>query len=582
MSSTSAQPWLDRLRGPLAVIAGPEWVERSAAVWQQHAAAPRIRVTLYGPYNAGKTTLIRRLLHEAGQAPPPGLAVGAVPTTGSASEVGCGDIEFVDTPGLAGGAAGHEVSAQDAIVLTDAVLVVLLPQLLTIGDLDPVVGVATGGLFRADPLLPLPAGALLLAIARADEGGVDPIDDLAGYTQWCQSKKRALAKMLRQHGAVGLDPYVHVVIADLDGAVGGSVPPTSAYDHTRAFDGMAGLCAALAELPARRAELRAAAHLRFWSLLATRQLAIAEQALAALKTEAAQAQTLQIRLRALDEQVAAFDDEETVRLRAAVGEVLEFLLFRPGEAGRISAIELRQKVSQIATEWFAAASLRLRTAVAEALGEVGSQLPPRMAGSAELGRLAREGADLTKTEQRVEGLTDYAPSILGALGAIMPKIALQMLHDDSRWGQLNRQIGDGSGIGSGYLPWETMAGPDGYVVLPEEWLTTVRYTQAVGQLFTVFSEIGTRILERRREQEQLQRQTELRQNLEAWADKVTDAILEAGTADRPGWKAAVEEVQRRIHERAGSADVAALRAREQEVRAAAESLRQLLTESGEG
>jgi hypothetical protein len=59
------------------------------------------------------------------------------------SQVQSGDLGYVDTPGIAAGEPCHEDLANDALTLTDALLLVLPPQLVA-GDAERLASLING------------------------------------------------------------------------------------------------------------------------------------------------------------------------------------------------------------------------------------------------------------------------------------------------------------------------------------------------------------------------------------------------------------------------------------------------------
>src|SRR5438132_11470768 len=140
----SASPgWTSRARAGLGEVAGEEGAASIEAQWDELGREQTPVVTLFGSYDSGKSTLLKRLLVDAGGAVPTWLTVSARRETFEISEVDAFGCRFRDTPGIAGGNPDHQRVAAEAVSLTDAILLVVPPQLIT-GDRDAVVAVATG------------------------------------------------------------------------------------------------------------------------------------------------------------------------------------------------------------------------------------------------------------------------------------------------------------------------------------------------------------------------------------------------------------------------------------------------------
>ena len=94
---------------------GSETMAEFDAAWAAFSELDYLRVTVYGPYDAGKTTLIKRLLIEDGTLVPGWLAISGRPETMKTAEAESGGIGYVDTPGTAGPSAEHDRQAEDAL-----------------------------------------------------------------------------------------------------------------------------------------------------------------------------------------------------------------------------------------------------------------------------------------------------------------------------------------------------------------------------------------------------------------------------------------------------------------------------------
>ncbi len=129
----AAKKWLDE-------IPGGSLTDVFDVQWKQFASEPRPVATVFGSYDTGKSSLIRRLLVDTGVEVPEWLTISARHETfevrGGVVLAGC---VIRDTPGLAVGAKdvrGGETNtklAQEAIGLTDIAIVTVTPQLATGG-----------------------------------------------------------------------------------------------------------------------------------------------------------------------------------------------------------------------------------------------------------------------------------------------------------------------------------------------------------------------------------------------------------------------------------------------------------------
>lgn len=227
--------------------------------WEAFNAHPPT-ATVFGAYDSGKSSLLRRLLVDADVPVPNWLTISARHETFKASEITYRDIVLKDTPGVSPGSTdargeNNTVTALRAIKATDVLVVVVTSQLLT-GERE---------LVAAALDLPWSEGALWFVISRFDEAGVDPDGDRDGYRQLAESKRRELAEELQRTLGRDLKPRVFVASPDPYG-VGGSDqnPDGTLWDPFREWDGIEEIATELASLQTSAEVLRVAAAERFW------------------------------------------------------------------------------------------------------------------------------------------------------------------------------------------------------------------------------------------------------------------------------------------------------------------------------
>jgi 50S ribosome-binding GTPase len=311
---TSTAP--DR-REIIATIVGTETMTELDAAWAAFSRLPHPRVTVYGPYDAGKTTLIKRLLTEAGTPVPDWLIVSGRPETFTVTEVESAGVGYLDTPGTAGHSAEHNRLADEALTLTDALLVVL-PQQRLHEDTGRLIELANAG---------FPPNALLVAIAQSDTVGTDPQSDPDGFRQLCDHRRDELLKTLPEHLAQTLAGAVHVIAADPYGEVGGaSQPELSHYDPYRVWDGITELRTQLSSLTGRLPELRDAARRRFWERATASARAEGEHELAQLSALLQEAGQRRQRQAVLEHELTTIDHAAVGELRKAIGEELHAVM----------------------------------------------------------------------------------------------------------------------------------------------------------------------------------------------------------------------------------------------------------------
>jgi hypothetical protein len=246
----AAKTWLDAMPG--GEIGG-----RLAQRWQRFAAIDAPVVTIYGSYDTGKSSLLRRLLIELGQAVPSWLTISARHETFEVNEIRAAGCVMRDTPGFVsdGSDARAEMNtelASEAIALTDVAIIAVPPQLAT----------AEYPTLRELVQQDWAPGSLWFVISRFDEAGVDPDDDPDGY--------RALGerKTLELRNALGLGDNVpvYVVCQDFAQMAGAERnPDPDVWDESREWDGISELVAAITDLGnSSSSDIRQSAAQRFW------------------------------------------------------------------------------------------------------------------------------------------------------------------------------------------------------------------------------------------------------------------------------------------------------------------------------
>ncbi|PND54719.1 hypothetical protein CRM90_26500 [Mycobacterium sp. ENV421] len=247
---TEAKAWLDAIPGGQLGIEADEQ-------WQLFASISEPVVTVYGAYDTGKSSLLRRLIVDSGVEVPEWLTISARHETFEVNEVRAAGCLLRDTPGFVTGADDVRADmntqlANAAVDLTDVAIVTVTPQLAT-AEFP-----ALQALVRRawDP------GSLWFVISRFDEAGVDPESDPDGY------RERAKRKTEELRSALDLDDAVPVFVVSQDFAqmVGSERNPgPQMWDDFRGWDGMAELQGALINLGSGNgSSLRASAAQRFW------------------------------------------------------------------------------------------------------------------------------------------------------------------------------------------------------------------------------------------------------------------------------------------------------------------------------
>ena len=248
---------IDAARAWLGAVPGGGIAKGQDQTWQDFAAIREPVVTIYGSYDTGKSSLLRRLLIELGQEVPAWLTISARHETFEVNQIRASGCVLRDTPGFVSGGTDPRAEmntglASGAVALTDVAIIVVPPQLATAED--PVL--------RELVQRQWAPGTLWFVISRFDEAGVDPDDDPAGYLALCEHKKGEL------RAALTLDEGVPVYVVCQDFAqMAGSErnPDPTVWDESRSWDGISALVAAISALgSSSHPEMRDAAAQRFW------------------------------------------------------------------------------------------------------------------------------------------------------------------------------------------------------------------------------------------------------------------------------------------------------------------------------
>lgn len=233
------------------------------AQWDAHADREKVVVTLFGPYDSGKSSLLKRLLVDDGKAVPDWLTISARPETFEANEIEVSGVVVIDTPGAAGGNEKHDLAANDALSLSDMIMLVLPPQMVTSAK-GTFANVLAGSHFCCGADVAYTGRGLAVVLNRMDGAGASPEDDPEGYAALKATKATEFDAFLRGAGGIGEVVSLLMTAADPYGLVGNSMPvDRSAYDIGRSWDGIDSFAGFLCGLPDRKHELRQHAEIRF-------------------------------------------------------------------------------------------------------------------------------------------------------------------------------------------------------------------------------------------------------------------------------------------------------------------------------
>ena len=189
------------------------------------------RMAFVGPFDAGKSSLIKRLCVDQGVEPPTNLIISGEPSTTTVDEIQAGEWTLVDTPGLDTENEHHGRLARKAALESERTLLLVLPNLWTEGS------------ETASLISELAPGTLDFVLSRADKPLVTPTAD--AIQSWAQQKEAELR--IRSDALGHPDARVFVVSADPRGRVANREADRTRFDATRDWDGVATIEAILAE-----------------------------------------------------------------------------------------------------------------------------------------------------------------------------------------------------------------------------------------------------------------------------------------------------------------------------------------------
>ncbi|GGV23982.1 hypothetical protein GCM10010182_52910 [Actinomadura cremea] len=321
----SAETWAHDLRAAVQAVAGERWTAELNSRWAQIEARPVVGVALYGPYDAGKSTLLKRLLVAGGAEIPSWLGISARKETFQPREIRCGGLMFTDTPGLNTGEIRHDEMADAALLHNDAALIVMAPSLLTAGR-EHVLSVVGGRYFNEAAAVPHPPGALIPVMTQTDTLGPRPGRDTAEFEAALDAKRDELRGMLAPHTALGAVPEPHLISADpFQYTAGLDAPAPDLYTGNEAWDGIAGLRAALAALAARTAELRTGTLVRFWCKAGELAHGQVIEELRRMRDAAAASERERAHLELLERELTALRETAEAELRRRLRRTLQDL-----------------------------------------------------------------------------------------------------------------------------------------------------------------------------------------------------------------------------------------------------------------
>lgn len=326
----------------LSDIPGGSESEEHSRTWTQFAAHNGPVITLFGSYDTGKSSLLRRLLIDADVSAPEWLTISARHETFESNEVALGNLVLRDTPGFAVGAqdARGQSNSRQALAsvgLTDVGVAVLTPQLAT-SDRD---------LFLELFDQSWAPGTLWFVISRFDEAGIDPEHDLEAYRALSERK----VSELRELFGLGPDVPVFVVAQDPFQMAGPDSDVTkSIWDDFRSWDGIDQLQHQLALTAAQPVEKwRTSAAQRYWTKTVADTVARLRDSLADCEASSKVAAEGVARRDTWESELQSLDQAALASLDGLVEAVLDQWW---GGGSAASLVRVQDGIETSLTDWF--------------------------------------------------------------------------------------------------------------------------------------------------------------------------------------------------------------------------------------
>jgi hypothetical protein len=352
--------WMEQAWSALDSIPGASDVVAQERIrWQQFSGLNTLEVVVFGAYDAGKSTLLKRLLVDWNMPVPQWLTVSGRRETFESNRVEVKGFGLTDTAGLGSGNSDHDESTLAAMRLADAYLWVLPPQLVTTGK-ERFFEFIFGNTGIAE--------ATIAVIGRMDEAGVDPSDSAEGFAEICFRKQKELASLIMMASAGQKLSSVHCVAADPYQMVGNTTdPPPQIYDTSRSWDGVEGLAQHILALRDQRDDLRSLAGVRFVLLLLTDVRRELRKLLDDLRLRKERLQNDSDRHELYEQRMDALMRQARADLHQRIEDAL-LSASRSCESGSVRGLE--DRLSKVIDDWTEASFAKLRQLAAELETEV--------------------------------------------------------------------------------------------------------------------------------------------------------------------------------------------------------------------
>jgi hypothetical protein len=514
--------WTEQAWNTLATMpAGSGEVAQLRGRWEEFKTQRTVEVVVLGAYDAGKSTLLKRLLVDWQGPVPEWLTVSGRRETFESNRVVAGELGMVDTPGLGSGSNEHDELTLGVLRLADAYVWVLPPQLVTTG-MQTFMEVMCGDLGIAD--------STVAVIARMDEAGVDPTENRAGFIELCARKKREFEALMAAGGKSSGLRSVHCVVADPFQMVGNSRAPRSEeYDIGRSWDGVSGLAGELLGLVEQHEVLRAQAGARFVHFLLRDT---SNQVLWLMEDLSRRVEDMEneVRRHSLHQQrLRAMVQQARTELHRCVEEAL-LSVSRSGEVGEESARRLEEVLFKTVDEWSDASFAEYRRLASELELEVAeSMTSPSVGGFRRFaqefaGRSAGEKSPSVDWEKQFKKFLSMAPALRSAFEKYaaaeigMPlQVAAERLQELQSSGKTVAVFIKEKGRSSAFRGVEHVESASKYLRASHILDAVVPLIQPLGELVV---DVGVEVMSERRAAERARQREELRSQLRKEAEKL--------------------------------------------------------------
>lgn len=378
VTSWNEQAWsaLDSIPGASDLVA------RERIRWEEFRGLDTLEVVVFGAYDAGKSSLLKRLLVDWKAPVPEWLTVSGRRETFESKRAEATGLGLVDTPGLGSGNNEHDDLTLTEMRLADAYLWVMPPQLVTTGK-ERFLEVLFGDVGIAE--------ATIAIVARMDEAGVDPGDNERGFAELCVKKKEELSSLVAAASTARKLNSVHCVVADPYQMVGNMPSPEpEIYDIGRSWDGVESLGGEILALREQRSDLRPQAGARFVRLLLS-DVRDELRRLAADLSLSKEGMDNEVDRHAIYEQrLDALQRQARAELHRRIEDAL-LSVSRSGDAGPDSIRSLEEILAKVIDEWAEGSFAEYRQLVGELELEVRERMAgPSMDGFRRLAQAAEE------------------------------------------------------------------------------------------------------------------------------------------------------------------------------------------------